>query len=59
MLPRPQGQADVLRHVPAGRDFVARVTERDASLLEAAGEEGSGADVLADPIPLFDRSTAG
>jgi len=35
MLPRPQGQADILRHLRRGREFVADVVERRAQLLEA------------------------
>jgi len=35
MLPRPQGQADILRHLRRGREFVADVLERRARLLEA------------------------
>src|SRR5579863_3959393 len=34
MLPRPQGQADILRHLRRGREFVADVIERRAELLE-------------------------
>jgi len=35
MLPRPQGQADILRHLPRGRAFMAAVAERRRELLEA------------------------
>jgi len=40
MLPRPQGQADILRFVQAGRDFVAQVAERRDRL--EAGETAAG-----------------
>jgi len=33
MLPRPQGQADILRHLPRGRAFVADVAARRALLM--------------------------
>ena len=33
MLPRPQGQADVLRYLPSGRAFLAEVGERRRHLL--------------------------
>jgi hypothetical protein len=36
MLPRPQGQADILRHLARGRDFVAEVMVRRRQLIEAA-----------------------
>ncbi len=39
MLPRPQGQADVLRHLRRGREFVSDVIERRAQLLEAEPSE--------------------
>jgi pimeloyl-ACP methyl ester carboxylesterase len=59
MLPRPQGQADILRHVGAGRDFLDRLTERrhllDGGILEQAPQTSK----IADPIPLFGRSSAG
>jgi pimeloyl-ACP methyl ester carboxylesterase len=35
MLPRPQGQVDILRHLRRGREFVADVAERRESLLAA------------------------
>ena len=41
MLPRPQAQADILRHLRRGRDFVADVTRRRESLLSAAGPEAA------------------
>jgi pimeloyl-ACP methyl ester carboxylesterase len=40
MLPRPQGQADILRHLRRGREFVADVDDRRRTLLAA---ESSGA----------------
>jgi hypothetical protein len=36
MIPRPQGQADVLRHLARGREFVAEVMDRRRQLIEAA-----------------------
>ena len=35
MLPRPQGQADILRHLRRGREFVADVIERRGRLMAA------------------------
>src|SRR3984957_17073187 len=46
MLPRPQGQVDILRHLRRGREFVADVAERRESLLAA---EASVSDALATP----------
>ena len=40
MLPRPQGQADILRHLPRGQAFMEAVAGRRHALLEAAGEGG-------------------
>ncbi len=37
MLPRPQGQVDILRHLRRGREFVADVIDRRRGLLEAEG----------------------
>jgi hypothetical protein len=37
MLPRPQGQVDILRHLRRGREFVAEVMERRRVLLAAEG----------------------
>lgn len=58
MLPRPQGQADVLRFVPAGRDFAAKVLERrsdvGSGLDPSNGAEG--ADVV--PIDIYSRNSA-
>jgi pimeloyl-ACP methyl ester carboxylesterase len=39
MLPRPQGQVDILRHLRRGRAFVADVMERRRELLAAEGSE--------------------
>jgi pimeloyl-ACP methyl ester carboxylesterase len=36
MLPRPQGQVDILRHLGRGREFVAEVIDRREKLMEAA-----------------------
>jgi len=46
MLPRPQGQADVLRHLPRGRAFVADVAARRRRLLagDASDHPGPSAD---------------
>jgi hypothetical protein len=41
MLPRPQGQADILRHLPRGRAFLDDIAQRRRHLLEAAGSEPS------------------
>ena len=45
MLPRPQGQADILRHLRRGREFVADVIERRAELLEAESSAPTRAPV--------------
>jgi pimeloyl-ACP methyl ester carboxylesterase len=37
MLPRPQGQVDILRHLRRGREFVAEVLDRRQVLLAADG----------------------
>ena len=37
MLPRPQGQADILRYLPAGQSFVADVLERRHLLMTTGG----------------------
>jgi hypothetical protein len=50
MLPRPQGQVDILRHLRRGRDFVADVTRRRQALLAAEGSETA-------PSPIDSRST--
>ncbi|MGO9342797.1 MAG: alpha/beta fold hydrolase [Acidimicrobiales bacterium] len=42
MLPRPSGQADILRHLPAGRDFIGRVTERRHHLAESVSASAAG-----------------
>ena len=34
MLPRPQGQADILKHIEAGRQFLVRVCDRNVELTE-------------------------
>jgi pimeloyl-ACP methyl ester carboxylesterase len=39
MLPRPQGQVDILRHLRRGREFVADVIDRRRGLLDAEGSE--------------------
>jgi hypothetical protein len=41
MLPRPQGQSDILRHLVRGREFVADVMERRQGLLAADASEQS------------------
>jgi pimeloyl-ACP methyl ester carboxylesterase len=41
MLPRPQGQVDILRHLARGRAFVADVIDRRGKLLEADGTGSS------------------
>jgi pimeloyl-ACP methyl ester carboxylesterase len=46
MLPRPQGQVDILRHLPRGREFVADVVERRRELLEADGTKSSRAPAV-------------
>jgi pimeloyl-ACP methyl ester carboxylesterase len=43
MLPRPSGQADILRHLPAGRDFVDRVIDRRHQLAEPRSLSASAA----------------
>src|SRR5580692_10596411 len=37
MLPRPQGQVDILRHLRRGREFVADIMDRRRTLLAAEG----------------------
>jgi len=61
MLPRPRGQSDILRHLPAGREFLDRVVERRGVLASgSSGSAGSAAGVGAvDPIDIFRNSTAG
>jgi len=39
MLPRPQGQGDILRHLRRGREFVAEVLDRRQILLAADGPD--------------------
>jgi len=39
MLPRPQGQVDILRHLRRGREFVADVIDRRRGLLSVEGAE--------------------
>ncbi|HTZ10533.1 MAG TPA: alpha/beta fold hydrolase [Acidimicrobiales bacterium] len=41
MLPRPQGQADILRHLARGRAFLEAVAARRRALLDAAGADGA------------------
>lgn len=62
MLPRPQGQADILRHVPAGRDFLDRINERGRTFdgeSAAGGPASPESGDIVDPIPLFGRTSAG
>jgi pimeloyl-ACP methyl ester carboxylesterase len=42
MLPRPQGQADILKHVEAGRQFLVRACERNVELAERPSHLGPG-----------------
>jgi hypothetical protein len=42
MLPRPQGQADILKHLKAGRQFLVRVCERSQDLADRRAH-GAGA----------------
>ena len=42
MLPRPQGQADILKHLGAGRAFLVRIRDRMANLADGtAGAEST------------------
>ena len=43
MLPRPQAQADILRHLGRGREFVADVIRR-RQLLDDADRAGTAVD---------------
>ena len=56
MLPRPQGQADILRHLRRGREFMAEVAERRTVLLEAESSASTHPPVtgaaVASPIHL-------
>jgi pimeloyl-ACP methyl ester carboxylesterase len=46
MLPRPQGQVDILRYLARGREFVADVIDRRGTLLEAAGPDSARPPVV-------------
>lgn len=56
MLPRPQGQADILAHLPAGKAFVADVAQRHAALhqggpvMRPAAGGADGADGVAGTV---------
>lgn len=54
MLPRPQGQADILTHLPQGRAFVAAVDSRHRELaaLPRAGRSGRPMTSLPGPVGL-------
>jgi pimeloyl-ACP methyl ester carboxylesterase len=55
MLPRPQGQADILRHVPEGRDFLDRVITRRkglASDTSSAEDNSEDSDANAEIVPI-------
>jgi hypothetical protein len=56
MLPRPQGQSDILKHLPAGRDFLVRAMERNSQL---TAEPGTDSETGVEPVSIFRRSTAG
>jgi hypothetical protein len=43
MLPRPSGQADILRHLSAGQEFVERVAERRRELADESGSVSASA----------------
>jgi pimeloyl-ACP methyl ester carboxylesterase len=51
MLPRPQGQVDILRHLRRGREFLAEVADRRTMLL-AADASGTA------PSPMAGNTTA-
>jgi hypothetical protein len=53
MLPRPQGQVDILRHLRRGREFVADVVGRRGDLLAADEPESD-----ASPMPGATTGTA-
>jgi pimeloyl-ACP methyl ester carboxylesterase len=61
MLPRPQGQADVLKHLQAGREFLGRVSQRRSRLAQESAdvvtEDAGDADVAVEPIPILRSST--
>jgi pimeloyl-ACP methyl ester carboxylesterase len=68
MLPRPSGQADILRHLAAGREFVERVGERRLQLAESSLGSASTAvaaaaaavsSAVVEPIDIFRRTTSG
>jgi hypothetical protein len=58
MLPRPQGQSDILRYLPAGRAFLDRVTER-SSQLEETSNTSADSEPRVEPISILKHSTAG
>jgi pimeloyl-ACP methyl ester carboxylesterase len=51
MLPRPQGQADVLRYLPVGRAFVEEVSERRRRLRRLDTPAGARATMRVLPRP--------
>ncbi len=51
MLPRPQGQADVLRHLGRGREFVADVIRRRQALDTATGDGAEGGPTAGGTVP--------
>jgi pimeloyl-ACP methyl ester carboxylesterase len=53
MLPRPQGQVDILRHLRRGREFVADVIGRRGDLMAADQSESDAA-----PLPGATTGTA-
>ena len=61
MLPRPQGQVDILKYLPAGRDFVDRVTHRSSELaeLEDNAESTDSEPQIVEPVSILRHSTAG
>jgi pimeloyl-ACP methyl ester carboxylesterase len=53
MLPRPQGQADILRHLPRGRAFVAAVDERRRELIgHTVADPGTPTRLTASAHPM-------
>lgn len=67
MLPRPQGQSDILRHLRAGREFLGRVNVRNGQLTADSADNrfSQGVDFSADdstpvePVPILRQITAG
>ncbi|MDA8280741.1 MAG: alpha/beta fold hydrolase [Actinomycetota bacterium] len=51
MLPRPQGQADVLSHLPAGQEFLAEITERWRTSFSAPAGARSRPRIAATGLP--------